>query len=191
MLYSHDLKTVCRGTRALLSFLLTFPLVVLCPMLTGVFLALPLRQGYVQCDSCRVWLHLECAGTTAEDVEDAGGSFCCLDCVEDASSKSPNNGGKPPQAKQRKGSSGGGASGGGSRGGGGRDSPFSSTVAGGGGGGGGVKGKGKNGQDAKSGDAGGRGAPGRTSLGEGWDKLDDQQKRWVFLSCLGLWFAHE
>ncbi|CAM9850344.1 unnamed protein product, partial [Ectocarpus fasciculatus] len=82
-------------------------LVVACPC--GVAELEP--QGYVQCDDCRVWLHLECAGTTAEDLEDAGGSFRCLDCVEDASSKSPNNGRKPPPqaatTKQRKGSLGG------------------------------------------------------------------------------------
>lgn len=40
------------------------------------------RQGYVQCDNCQVWQHTECAGTTPEDVEDAGGSFTCQDCVD-------------------------------------------------------------------------------------------------------------
>ncbi|CAN0488840.1 unnamed protein product, partial [Hapterophycus canaliculatus] len=58
-------------------------------------------QGYVQCDGCKAWQHLECAGTTAEDVEDAGGAFTCQDCVDDAATNSSSKSAKTP-AKARK-----------------------------------------------------------------------------------------
>ena len=38
-------------------------------------------QGYVQCEACESWMHLECAGITAEDSTSSA-PFTCADCAD-------------------------------------------------------------------------------------------------------------